>query len=110
MYYALLNDVEREFKPYYAAHTKIQTLARLEEKDQGSNWFKWWRRLQPIRTASLITAKIKILPAKGIPLYRQLSGKAIRLKLPGMSYADIAKRLGVDSKTAGKACLWGGKK
>ena len=50
VYYALLNDGEKEFKPYYVAHTKIETLALLDEKDQGSNWHKWWRRLQPIRT------------------------------------------------------------
>ncbi len=58
VYYALLNEGEKEFKPYYAARTKI-------------------------RTASLITANIKILPATGIPIYQRLSEKAARLKLPG---------------------------
>lgn len=28
----------KEFKPYYAAHTKIQSLALLDEKYKGSNW------------------------------------------------------------------------
>ena len=60
VYYALLNDGEREFKPYYAAHTKIQT-------------------------ASIITANIKTLPATDIPIYQQLSEKAARLKLLSMS-------------------------
>ncbi|MCK4786551.1 MAG: hypothetical protein KAV87_22520, partial [Desulfobacteraceae bacterium] len=27
-----------EFKPYYVAHTKIQTLALLDDKYKGSNW------------------------------------------------------------------------
>ena len=34
----------KEFKPYYVAHTKIQTLALLDDKDKGSNWSQWWRR------------------------------------------------------------------
>ena len=31
-------------KPYYVAHTKIQTLALLDEKYKGSNWYQWRRR------------------------------------------------------------------
>jgi len=34
----------RPFKPYYVAHTKIQTLALLDDKDKVSNWSMWWRR------------------------------------------------------------------
>ena len=40
--YQLFEGGDREFKPYYVAHTKIQTLALLEE-DKGSNWCQWWR-------------------------------------------------------------------
>jgi len=32
------------FKPYYVAHTKIQTLALLDSREKGSNWSRWWRR------------------------------------------------------------------
>ncbi len=32
------------FKPYYVAHTKIQTLALLDEEHKGSNWYVWRRR------------------------------------------------------------------
>ena len=32
------------FKPFYVAHTKIQTLALLDDKDKVSNWSMWWRR------------------------------------------------------------------
>ncbi|MDB4349626.1 recombinase family protein [Omnitrophica bacterium] len=35
---------EGTFKPYYVAHTKIQTLALLDEKHKGSNWLQWRRR------------------------------------------------------------------
>ncbi|MFH1868367.1 MAG: recombinase family protein, partial [Candidatus Omnitrophota bacterium] len=33
-----------EFKPYYVAHTKIQTLSLLDSREKGSNWVHWWRR------------------------------------------------------------------
>ncbi len=33
----------RPFKPYYVAHTKIRTLALLDERYKGSNWSRWWR-------------------------------------------------------------------
>ncbi|HVN96352.1 MAG TPA: recombinase family protein, partial [Syntrophorhabdaceae bacterium] len=32
-----------EFKPYYIAHTKITTLALLDEAHKGSNWYQWRR-------------------------------------------------------------------
>ncbi len=32
-----------KFKPYYVAHTKIQTLALLDERHKGSNWYQWRR-------------------------------------------------------------------
>ncbi|MBU3933413.1 MAG: hypothetical protein KKH11_01945, partial [Candidatus Omnitrophica bacterium] len=34
---------DKTFKPYYVAHTKIQTLALLDERHQGSNWLHWRR-------------------------------------------------------------------
>ncbi len=37
------NDNGKEFKPYYIAHTKIQTLSLLDDKYKGSNWL-YWRR------------------------------------------------------------------
>ena len=36
------NDNVR-FKPYYVAHTKIQTLALLDDRHKGSNWYHWRR-------------------------------------------------------------------
>lgn len=36
-------DGEKKFKPYYVAHTKIQTLALLDDRYKGSNWLHWRR-------------------------------------------------------------------
>lgn len=38
------NGHDKRFKSYYVAHTKIQTLALLDEKHKGSNWYQWRRR------------------------------------------------------------------
>ena len=39
-FYSLFNKVSK-FKPYYVAHTKIETLALLDEENKGSNWYQW---------------------------------------------------------------------
>jgi len=39
--YRLFEGEERDFKPYYVAHTKIQTLALLDERYKGANWYNW---------------------------------------------------------------------
>ena len=31
------------FKPHYIAHTKIRTLALLDEDKKGANWYHWRR-------------------------------------------------------------------
>ena len=38
------SDSLRMTKPYYVAHTKIQTLALLDDENKGSNWYQWRRR------------------------------------------------------------------
>lgn len=42
-FYQLPVEEERKFKPYYVAHTKIRTLALLDEGHKGSNWYQWRR-------------------------------------------------------------------
>lgn len=32
-----------EFKPHYIAHTKIETLALLDDEHKSSNWYQWRR-------------------------------------------------------------------
>ena len=48
--YGIVNSENREFKPYYMAHTKIKTLALLDEKHKGSNWLQWRSVLDKVRT------------------------------------------------------------
>jgi len=59
--------------------------------------------MQPIRTISEISADIKILPAKQIPLYRKIYLKAKQLYVLGMSYQQIAKILNVGETTVRRA-------
>ena len=51
----------------------------------------WRTRMQPIRTISEISAHIKILPTRQIPLYQKISLKTKQLRTLGMSYQQIAK-------------------
>ena len=37
------------FHPYYIAHTKIQTLVLLDDREKGANWSRWWRRSESNR-------------------------------------------------------------
>jgi len=55
--------------------------------------------MQPIQTISEISAHIKILPARQIPLYQKISLKAKQLHNLGMSYQQIAKNLNVGETT-----------
>lgn len=60
--------------------------------------------MQPIRTASEITANIIIQPLQRIPLYQKLAKKITELRLLGMTYKEIAKSLNVAEKAVIKAC------
>ena len=62
--------------------------------------------MQPIRTISEISANIKILPARQIPLYQKISLKAKQLHNLGMSYQQIAKSLNVGETTVIRACKY----
>ena len=55
--------------------------------------------MQPIRTISEISAHIKILPTRHVPLYQKISLKAKQLHTLGMSYQQIAKSLNVGETT-----------
>ncbi len=97
-------DGEKKFKPYYIAHTKIQTLALLDERYKGSNWLHWRTQLQSIRTFGEVSVHIKILPARQPYVYQKLSKKATQVRLLGMTYGEITESLHVNRKTATKAC------
>jgi len=102
-FYQLFEGNERNFKPYYVAHTKIRTLALLDEEQKGSNWYQWRTRLQPIRTASEIQVKIIIKPIDRIPLYQRLAKKVEELLLLGMSFRAIGRSLNVSKRTIMRA-------
>ena len=42
-FYYIVSNGDIKFKPYYIAHTNIQTLALLDDKYKGSNWYHWRR-------------------------------------------------------------------
>ena len=71
----------------------------MDDKHKSSNWLHWWTRLQPIRTAAEISAHILIYPVLRVYMYQKYSQKAKELRLLGMSYEQIAKRLNVSKKT-----------
>jgi len=62
--------------------------------------------MQPIRTISEISVRIKILPIKHIPLYQKISLKAKQLHSLGMSNQQIAKSLNVGETTIIRACKY----
>ncbi|GAI36359.1 unnamed protein product [marine sediment metagenome] len=76
-------DGEKKFKPYYIAHTKIQTLALLDDRYKGSNWLHWrrgWdsnpdghRCLSPVFKTGSLPIRTPLLRASlsiSLPAYR----------------------------------------
>lgn len=59
--------------------------------------------MQPIRTASEISAKIIIQPLQRTPLYQRLAKKITELRLLGMPCKDITKSLNISKGTVTKA-------
>lgn len=67
-----------------------------------------WRPLsQPIRTVGTIEVRIKITLIPVPPVCEQISQKAARLHLLGMSFRQTAQALGVSSPTAVRAARSG---
>ena len=52
--------------------------------------------------------EIPIIETRDAPVYQQIAAKAVRLRELGMTYPEIAIKLGVDRWTAGKAVRWFG--
>ena len=93
-----------EQKPYYIAHSNVETLALLDKENKGTNWLQWRTRWVPIRTLSLIPMKIKITMNDVVPLYRKISPKVKELKALKIPEKDIAAMLKISIKTIKKAC------
>jgi len=60
--------------------------------------------IKSIERGGKIFAHIKIQPVQYPHLYQKLAQKATELHLLGMSYTKIGEVLGVDTKTAQRAC------
>ena len=104
--YVVENGHLIESRPYYLAHSNIETLALLDQEHKGStawgtNWYLLRTRLQPIRT--FIEMKIKIPINQTIPLYKKLSSRILQLKALKMPYSEISKKLQINKKTIIKA-------
>ena len=61
--YQLFEGNERNFKPYYVAHSKIRTLALLDDERKGSNWLQWRRG----RDRNPFELKMPLLPPETPP-------------------------------------------
>jgi hypothetical protein len=53
-----------------------------------------------------VPLEIVVLETGELPLYQQIAEKSVQLRDLGLSLKEIARRLGVDDKTVGKAIRW----
>jgi len=72
-------------------------------------WFEseWRAPSERIRTASEIPIEVDLMDADAIPLYMKVSEKVLHLRRLGMTYTNIAERLGINPWMAKKAARWG---
>ena len=69
---------------------------------------KGWRApSERIRTASEIPIEVNLTDEEAIPIYMRISDKVLHLRRLGMTYTNIAERLGVNPWMAKKAAWWG---
>ena len=73
--------------------------------DKGSNWSQWWTLSQPIRTLSEIDFDFSC-QSRDLFKYQKIAPVVKKLARLGMSDANIAKQLGVDVRTVGKARMF----
>ena len=99
-------------KPYYVAHSSIDTIALLENSlsntgaEYSSTKFAWWTWSQRIRTVSILPFEFQILDTPTRPLYQEIADKSLQLSQLGLSFRIIASKLNVDEKTVAKAIQW----
>ena len=99
-------------KPYYIAHSSIDTMALIEmpsSKDgteDGSTTLRWWTWTVRIRTFAEVPFEASLIDLTLTPIYQNISEKCSQLQALGLSYRRIAKLLSVDEKTVSKAISW----
>jgi hypothetical protein len=62
--YLLQDGLDKDFKPYYVAHTNIETLVLLNKEHQGSNWKHWWAVKDSAPSASLAASGGSVAPGR----------------------------------------------
>ena len=65
-----------------------------------------WRRSQTTRTAGETPFEVALLDTEPPPIYQRISQQATQLQALGLSLSCIARKLGVNGKTAAKAVRW----
>jgi len=73
----------------------------------GSNCMKWRAPPERIRTASEIPLEVNLTDEDAVPIYMRISNKVLHLRRLGMTYTNIAERLGINPWMAKKAARWG---
>ena len=68
---------------------------------------KWRAPSERIRTASEIPIEVDLTDEDAIPAYVKISEKVLHLRRLGMTYTNIAERLGINPWMAKKAARWG---
>ena len=64
-FYRLSEGNEKNFKPYCVAHSKIRTLALLDEEKKGSNWLHWRRG----RDSNPGTLRLRVFQTRALDHY-----------------------------------------
>jgi hypothetical protein len=67
----------------------------------------WRAPSERIRTASEIPIEADLKDEDAVPTYMKISEKVVHLRRLGMTYDDIAGRLGVNIWMAKRAARWG---
>jgi len=67
----------------------------------------WRAPSERIRTASEIPIEMDLTDEDAIPIYMRISDKVLHLRRLGMTYINIAERLGINPWMAKKAARWG---
>jgi len=68
---------------------------------------RWRAPSERIRTASEIPIEVDLTDEDVIPIYMRISDKVLHLRRLGMTYTNIAERLGINLWMAKKAARWG---
>jgi hypothetical protein len=67
----------------------------------------WRAPSERIRTASEIPIEVDLTDIDAAPAYVKISEKVLHLRRLGMTYPNIAERLGINPWMAKKAARWG---